>query len=105
MKKVKYLLAICIPLALSSCGTTEVIKNTATNSYQVSAQYGAFNGSWGRASKEAGEKAIAYCQAIGKQFVFLNEQRSGVVGWSPQESVINFDCGDSTPPITNINGG
>jgi hypothetical protein len=105
MKKVKYLLVLCTPFALSACGTTEVIRNAVTNSYQVSAQYGAFNGSWGRASKEAGEKGIAYCQAMGKQFVFLNEQRSGVVGWSPQESVINFDCREAPPSVTNINGG
>ncbi|MBT8521128.1 hypothetical protein G6737_01050 [Polynucleobacter paneuropaeus] len=105
MGKIKYLLMASLSLALLGCGTTEVIRNAATNSYQVSAQYGALNGSWGRASKEAGEKAIAYCQSMGKQFFFLNEQRTGVVGWSPQESVINFDCRDAPPSVTNINGG
>jgi hypothetical protein len=104
MNKVKSLMVIFLPMVLSACGTTDVIRSSTTNSYQVSAQYGAFNGSWTRASKKAGEKAIAYCQALGKQFVFLNEQRTGVVGWSPQESVINFDCRDAPPSVTNISG-
>lgn len=84
---------------LTGCGTTDVIKNAHTNSYSVSAQYGSLNGSWARASKEAGEKAMDYCKSKGKKFVFINEQRTGVVGWSPQESIINFDCSENAPPV------
>ena len=81
-------------LILAGCGTSEVIKNPTANGYVVSAQYGALNGSWGRASQEAVEKAKAYCQASGKQYIFITEERTGVVGWSPQESSIAFDCVD-----------
>ena len=79
---------------LSGCGTSEVIKNPTTTGYVVSAQYGALNGSWTRASQEAVEKAKTYCEANGKQYMFITEQRTGVVGWSPQESSIAFDCLD-----------
>lgn len=96
MKKIAIIGLISL---LVGCGTSDVIRNAHTNSYSVSAQYGAMNGSWTRASKEAGEKAMDYCQSMGKKFVFINEQRTGVVGWSPQESTINFNCSDATAPI------
>lgn len=84
--------AILFVLLLSSCGTSEVIKNPTANGYVVSAQYGALNGSWTRASQEAAEKAKDFCASAGKQYQFITEQRTGVVGWSPQESSISFDC-------------
>ena len=82
-------------LLLAACGTTEVAKNP-DGTYNVSAQYGSLNGSWGRASKEAAEAAANYCNSIGQKYYFLNEQRTGVVGWSPQESAITFNCGPDT---------
>lgn len=97
--KIQYLIPLMATSLLVGCGTTEVIRNAHTNSYSVSAQYGSLNGSWTRASKEAGEKAMDYCQSVGKQFLFINEQRTGVVGWSPQESTINFNCTDTTVPV------
>ena len=97
--KIKRLIALISASLLVGCGTTEVIRNAHTNSYSVSAQYGSINGSWTRASNEAGEKAIDYCQSMGKKFVFINEQRTGVVGWSPQESTINFNCSETTAPV------
>jgi hypothetical protein len=97
--KIQYPIILVATSLLMGCGTTEVIRNAHTNSYSVSAQYGSINGSWTRASKEAGEKAIDYCKSMGKKFVFINEQRTGVVGWSPQESIINFDCTDATAPV------
>ncbi|MBT8527793.1 hypothetical protein G6711_00080 [Polynucleobacter paneuropaeus] len=61
------------------------------------------NGSWTRATQEAADKAKAYCAANGKQFLFITEQRTGVVGWSPQESSIAFDCVDAnTKPAGSI---
>ena len=90
----KTLASFATLLILAGCGTSEVIKNPTANGFVVSAQYGALNGSWTRASQEAAEKAKAYCEANGKQFVFITEQRTGVVGWSPQESSIAFDCVD-----------
>ena len=98
-----YLALLGLPLALSACGTSEVIKNPTANGYVVSAQYGALNGSWTRASQEAAEKAKAFCEANGKQFVFITEQRTGVVGWSPQESSIAFDCISQAPKAKSIN--
>jgi len=95
---------ICVALLLSACGTSEVIRNPTANGYVVSAQYGALNGSWTRASQEAADKAKAYCAASGKQFYFITEQRTGVVGWSPQESSIAFDCvdGNVKPPSVSF---
>ena len=91
-------------LLLVACGTSEVIKNPTANGYVVSAQYGALNGSWTRATQEAADKAKEYCAASGKQFVFITEQRTGVVGWSPQESSIAFDCvdGNSKPATVSF---
>jgi putative hemolysin len=89
-------------LVLVACGTSEVIKNPTANGYVVSAQYGALNGSWTRATQEAAEKAKEYCAASGKQFVFITEQRTGVVGWSPQESSIAFDCVDSNTKPSSV---
>lgn len=93
MNKTTYA-SIIAAFLLSACGTSEVIKNPTANGYVVSAQYGALNGSWGRATQEAAEKAKEFCAASGRQFLFITEQRTGVVGWSPQESSIAFDCID-----------
>ena len=88
-------------LILAACGTSEVIKHPTSNGYVVSAQYGALNGSWSRASQEAVEKAKAFCEARGEKYVFITEERTGVIGWSPQESSIAFDCVNSnTKPIS-----
>jgi putative hemolysin len=96
-------LSLGAALLLSACGTSEVIKNPTANGYVVSAQYGALNGSWTRATQEAADKAKAYCAESGRQFVFITEQRTGVVGWSPQESSIAFDCVDAnTKPASSI---
>lgn len=89
-------------LLLAACGTSEVIKNPVANGYVVSAQYGALNGSWTRATQEAADKAKEYCAANGKQFVFITEQRTGVVGWSPQESSIAFDCVDGNAKPSSV---
>ena len=97
LNKVTFL-SLGAALLLSACGTSEVIKNPTANGYVVSAQYGALNGSWTRATQEAADKARAFCEAAGKQFLFITEQRTGVVGWSPQESSIAFDCVDTQSP-------
>lgn len=81
-----------LPLLLIACGTSEVIKHPTSNGFVVSAQYGALNGSWSRASQEAVGKAKSFCDARGERYVFITEERTGVVGWSPQESSIAFDC-------------
>jgi hypothetical protein len=87
-----------------ACGTSEVIKNPTSNGYVVSAQYGSLNGSWSRATQEAADKAKEYCAASGKQFLFITEQRTGVFGFSPQESSIAFDCvdGNAKPPSVSF---
>jgi hypothetical protein len=103
MMKNKLIICFFWLAILSGCGTTEVIKNPTSNGYLVSSQYGALNGSWDRASAEAMEKGRAYCVAQGKQFELIGEQRSGVVGWSPQVSAISFECSDGkskTPSIS-----
>ena len=54
------------------------------------------NGSWNRASAEAVSKAEQFCNAMGQKYIFLNEKRDGVLGWSPQVSEITFQCGQDT---------
>jgi len=76
---------------LSACGTTPV-NEIAPNIFSVTAQYGALNGSWDRAQREAVAKARGYCAAKRATYVFLNEQRSGELGLSTQSSTITFRC-------------
>ena len=100
MMKIKQLLSIStITVLLTACGTSEVIKNANNNTYSVSAQYGALNGSWTRAIQEATDKAVAFCGSMGQKYYFMSEQRTGVVGWSPQASNITFGCGADTVAI------
>ncbi len=73
--------------ALSGCGTTGV-NALSQSTYSVSAQYGSLNGSWSRAQREAVAKAQQYCDAKKETYAFISEQRSGVVGFSPQSSTI-----------------
>jgi hypothetical protein len=80
---------------LTACGTTEVVKRADSN-YSVSAQFGTMNGSWNRATAEAVSKAEQFCNAMGQKYIFLNEKRDGVPGWSPQVSEITFQCGQDT---------
>ena len=92
------LIYLITPLLLAACvhGAGNVTKGDSANLYSVSAQYGSMGGSWERASREAAEKATAYCTTMGKKYSFISEQRSGVWGWTPQESTISFTCGE--PP-------
>ncbi|WP_413892669.1 hypothetical protein [Candidatus Skiveiella danica] len=77
---------------LSACGTNEVVQK-GSSVWSVSAQYGSVNGSFDRAQKEALEKGKAFCAAKGDEFIFMDEQRSGVPGYSMQVSTITFSCG------------
>ena len=52
------------------------------------------------AQKEAIEKGRDFCSEQGKVFAVLKEDRSGVVGWSPQESRITFSCTEDTKAIS-----
>jgi hypothetical protein len=76
---------------LPGCGTTPV-NELAPNIFSVTAQYGVLNGSWDRAQREAVAKARDYCAAKRETYVFLDEQRAGVLGASPQSSTITFSC-------------
>jgi hypothetical protein len=85
-------------VALSACGTADVIQTSPTT-YSVSAQYGSLNGSWGRAKDEATAKATQFCKAKGQLVTPLDEQRSGVLGFTPQSSTITFAC-TQNPSVT-----
>jgi hypothetical protein len=92
-------LAIPIVLVwLSGCGTTDV-REISTSTYTVSAQYGALNGSWDRATEEAAAKAKAFCAAKQQTYSYINMQQSGVVGFSPQRSTLTFTCGPDTAAL------
>jgi hypothetical protein len=97
----RYLLFILVSLMLSACGTTDVKRNP-NSTYTVSAQYGALNGSWDRAQREAMQKAQEHCEQMGLQYNFMNEARSGVVGWSPQVSAITFSCSQKTAELLKV---
>jgi len=87
-------MSVCFVL-LSACGTTDVVQTSPTT-YSVSAQYGSVNGSWDRARDEAAAKATQFCEAKGQQVALLDEQRSGIVGWTSQKSTIAFACAQNT---------
>jgi hypothetical protein len=77
---------------LSGCGTTGAVNELGPATFSVSAQYGAMDGSWDRAQREAVAKGKEFCAAKGETFAFINEQQSGVPGYSWQRSVITFNC-------------
>lgn len=97
----RYSLILIFVLMLTACGTTSVIRNP-NSTFTVSAQYGSLNGSWDRAQREAVEKAQQHCEQMGLQYNFMNEARSGVVGWSPQVSAITFSCSQKTAELLKV---
>src|ERR1022692_441467 len=88
---------VCIAV-LSGCGTSEV-KELSPSTYTVSGQFGSLNGSWERAQMEAVAKAKAFCAAKKETYAFISEQRSGVLGFTPQVSNITFSCGPNTTAL------
>ena len=97
----RYLLPLIFTFLLTACGTTDVVRNPNAT-FTVSAQYGSLNGSWDRAQREAVEKAQQHCEQMGLQYNFMNESRSGVVGWSPQASAITFSCSQKTNELLKV---
>ena len=92
--------SLIISVMLSGCGSTEIMKNV-DETYTVAAQYGSANGSWDRASKEASEKALVYCEGKGQKLAVLNERREGIWGISPQRAEIKFRCHSNVETSTN----
>jgi hypothetical protein len=82
--------------ALVGCTGITDVTQTSPTTYSVSAQYGSLDGSWDRARNEAAAKAAQFCRAKGQQVALLNEQRSGVLGFTPQVSTITFACAQDT---------
>ena len=79
---------------LMGCRTPEISQGINAT-YAVSAQYGSLNGGWERASQEAIKKANSFCEKKDRKFVFVSEQRDGIVGRSSQASIISFRCEDT----------
>jgi hypothetical protein len=90
-----------ILFTLNGCGVSEITRG-ANSTFIVSAQYGSVNGSFARATKDALERGNAYCESKGKKFIFLNEIKEGVVGFTPQSSTITFRCDDENIALENI---
>ena len=80
-----------LTLFIAGCGPTAVRTN-ADGTYSVSAQYGSVNGSWDRASREANEKAVNFCNKLAQGVVVLSEKQDGVYGFSPQRADVRFQC-------------
>ncbi len=97
----RYSLMLVFVLMLTACGTAGVTRNP-NSTFTVSAQYGSLNGSWDRAQREAMQKAQEHCEQLGLQYNFMNEARSGVVGWSPQVSAITFTCSKKTAELLKV---
>jgi hypothetical protein len=68
------------------------VVQTSPKTYSVSADFGSINGSWDRAKVEATAKATQFCKAKGQLVTLLDEQRSGILGVTPQKSTITFTC-------------
>ena len=83
---------IVLPLLLTACGTSDVMKNANNQSFNVSSSQGLPTGGWNTASSQAMAKAVEHCQSMGKRYVFINEQRSGVPGFTLLTSSVNFSC-------------
>jgi hypothetical protein len=83
---------------LAGCGVSPV-REISPSTYVVTSQHGALDGSWDKAQQEAISKANEYCSSKGLAYAFVNEQRAGVVGWSPQSSTITFTCGQDTAAL------
>jgi hypothetical protein len=83
-----YIVALITLGGCSSGGVVEVGPDT----YAASASYGSLTGSWDRAQREATQAGAEYCARKGKVFSVLKEERSGVLGWTPQESRVTFTC-------------
>ena len=83
-----------LSVLLSGCGAADIVQ-TGPTTYSASAQYGSLNGSWGRARDEATAKATQFCKAKGQVVTLLDEQRSGVLGFTPQNSTITFACAEN----------
>lgn len=92
MKIMRKFLLLSLGVFIAGCGTTDVYRIQGSDSYTVSAQYGSLNGSWQRASLEATGKAESYCRSMNKSLRIINEERSGILGVTPQVATITFDC-------------
>lgn len=88
----RILLGPTIAIVLSACGASEVL-HAGPSTFQVSAQEGLITGGWPAAEREAMAKGQEYCSAMGQHFALLQENNSGVPGWTPLSTSITFSCG------------
>lgn len=96
-------LALLAPL-LIGCGSTPVRTN-ADGTYSVAAQYGSVNGSWDRASRQANEKAVSFCNERSQGVVVLSETQDGVYGFTPQRKELRFSCSKESLGIKDVSSG
>ena len=87
----KILVIFVAIMIISGCGTTPM-RTSADGSYTISAQFGALNGSWEKASKVVNEQAYNFCNKSGKKVVVIEEIQDGVWGFSPQRATLRFNC-------------
>jgi hypothetical protein len=92
------LAAVIAATVLLGCGVTQVVQVSPTT-YSVSSRRSVPEGSWDRAQQDAIAAGKEHCASQGKAFVMLNEQRSGVPGFSMQESKITFGCGENLASV------
>jgi len=84
---------------LYGCHGTTAVNDLSPTTFSVSAQYGSVSGSWDRAQREAVAKAKEFCAARRETYAFINEQRTGMFGFTPQVSTITFRCGPDTTAL------
>lgn len=68
------------------------VKEISPSKFSVSAQYDFWLGGWDKAQEDALVRGRQYCAAKGRQFEFIEEQRSGTAGLTPLKSTITFNC-------------
>ena len=96
--------AVAVGGCMAKNGTADVVQTSPTT-YSVSAEYGSLTGSWDRARNDAAARATQFCEAKGEQVTLLNEQRSGVLGFTPQQSTITFACAQNTKEAQQLASG
>jgi hypothetical protein len=85
---------------MASMQASDVVQTSPTT-YSVSADFGSINGGWDRAKVEATAKATQFCKAKGQLVTLLDEQRSGILGVTPQKSTVTFTCAQGPSTVAD----
>jgi len=100
----KLLILMLVFLILSGCASDSIKKQAGNDTYTSSVAYFAMNGGWNKATPEAVQKAMDYCSLQSRVYQFINENRSGVIGFTPLQSTITFVCREDINALLKTSG-